>query len=205
MNTVWNFLALVGASAASYGILRLIFPGKLVKADKPVKKPKAPAEAESSGTAGEKPEESEVDILLKQGVDAVNELYRLRGVIPEPSVRERIDQLADLTGKIFADIVDDPEDIPAVKRFAGYYLPTTMKLLNAYDRMSGQGDGQNVSGTLKRIEEILDTTVKAYQKQYDSLFANEALDIETDISVMETMMKREGLTGKDFEVRTQGK
>ena len=57
---------------------------------------------------------------------------------------------------------------------------------------------ENVSGTLKRIEDILDTTVAAYQKQYDALFANEAMDIETDITVLESMLKREGLTGKDF-------
>ena len=106
--------------------------------------------------------------------------------------------IAVLTEKIFADIVEDPNDVPQVKRFAGYYLPTTMKLLNAYDRMSGEGSGQNVSGTLRRIEDILDTTVQAYRKEYDSLFANEALDIETDITVLESMLKREGLAGKDF-------
>ena len=70
-----------------------------------------------------------------------------------------------------------------------------MKLLNAYDRMSGQGEGENVSATLDRIRDILDTTAAAYRKQYDALFANEALDIETDITVLESMLKREGLAG----------
>ena len=59
-------------------------------------------------------------------------------------------------------------------------------------------DGQNINGTLRRINEVLDTTVTAYEKQLDALFLNQALDIETDIAVLESMLKKEGLTGKDF-------
>ena len=86
-----------------------------------------------------------------------------------------------------------------IKRFSSYFLPTTIKLLNAYDRMSDINvDGENISATKKRITDILDTTVAAYEKQYDALFANQALDIETDIIVLENMLKKEGLSGRDF-------
>ncbi len=74
-----------------------------------------------------------------------------------------------------------------------------MKLLNSYDRFASMGEGENVSGTMRKIEDVLDATVKAYRNQYDALFTNQALDIETDIEVLKTMMKREGLVGKDFE------
>ena len=75
-------------------------------------------------------------------------------------------------------------------------LPTTIKLLNAYDRMGSQGiEGSNISGTMTSIEEMLDTAIAAYRKLLDSLFANQAMDIETDISVMNTLLKREGLSG----------
>ena len=184
---LWHLLVFLAALLGTYFLLKKLFPGteKIIDVPEP--------EPEPTGNP-------EVDALTREGKQAVAELRRLRGSIREPSVRSRVEELASLTEKIFADVVDDPQDVPQVKRFAGYYLPTTMKLLNAYDRMSGQGAGDNVSGTLKRIEDILDTTVAAYRKQYDALFANEALDIETDITVLESMLKREGLSGKDFNV-----
>ena len=95
--------------------------------------------------------------------------------------------------------MDDPNDYKMIKRFSNYFLPTTIKLLNAYDRMSEINiDGENISATKQRINEILDTTITAYEKQYDALFANQALDIETDIIVLENMLKKEGLSSSDF-------
>ncbi len=184
---LWHFLLFLAVLLGAYFLLQKLFPGTEKVVDVPEPEP------EPTG-------DPEVDALTREGRKAVAELQRLRGSIREPSVRSRVDEITALTEKIFADIVEDPKDVPQVKRFAGYYLPTTMKLLNAYDRMSGEGSGENVSGTLKRIEDILDTTVTAYRKQYDALFANEALDIETDITVLESMLKREGLSGKDFDV-----
>ena len=86
-----------------------------------------------------------------------------------------------------------------------YYLPTTIKLLNAYDRMDSQGiEGENIDKSLKSITEMLDAAISAYKKQLDSLFANQALDIETDIAVMNAMLNREGLSDKkDFNVRDE--
>lgn len=184
---LWHFALLAAVSVGAYLLLRKLFPGTREEVDVPEPEP------ESTGDA-------ETDALVAEGQRAVKELRRLRASIHEPSVRSRIDEITALTEKIFQDILVDPSDVPQIKRFAGYYLPTTMKLLNAYDRMSGEGSGEHVTGTLRRIEDILDTTVTAYQKQYDALFANEALDIETDITVLESMLKREGLGGKDFKV-----
>ena len=84
-----------------------------------------------------------------------------------------------------------------------YYLPTTLKILNAYDRMSAAGvDGENISSTKARVEQMMGTIVTAFRKQLDSLFGAEAMDISADISVLETMMAREGLTGQRMEAET---
>ena len=84
-----------------------------------------------------------------------------------------------------------------------YYLPTTLKLLNSYDRMSAQGvSGENISGTMNRVENMMETIVQAFEKQLDSLFGAEALDISTDITVLDNMMAREGLV-EDAIHRTQ--
>lgn len=181
----WHFLILIALSAAAFFGLSKAFPGTVEKVE-------IPPEPVTTGNA-------EADALLREGELAVSEMRRLRDSIKSPSVSKKVDELTDLTDRIFKDIVDDPADIPQVRRFASYYLPTTIKLLNAYDRMYSQGiEGENISGTIKRIEDILDTTIEAYKKQLDALFANQALDIDTDITVLESMLKREGLAGKDF-------
>ncbi len=101
-----------------------------------------------------------------------------------------------ISDKIVQDAIQDPADVPQIRKFLNYYLPTTIKLLNAYDRMSDLGiEGENLSKSMSSIECMLDTAIEAYKKQLDSLFANQALDIETDISVMNRMLAREGLTG----------
>ena len=129
---------------------------------------------------------------------AIKEMGRLYGSIQSPEVRSRINELMRISDKIIQDAIDDPSDVPEIRKFLDYYLPTTIKLLNAYDRMSGQGiEGENLSKSMHSIEEMLDTAVDAFKKQLDSLFEDQALDIETDISVMNRMLEREGLTGDD--------
>ena len=84
-----------------------------------------------------------------------------------------------------------------------YYLPTTLKLLNAYDRMSAAGvSGENIDTTLNKVEGMMRNIVAAFEKQLDALYGSDALDISTDITVLETMMAREGLTGQPLKAET---
>ena len=128
---------------------------------------------------------------------------RLYMSIKDVEVRQKINEIMRITDKITQDAINDPSDIPQIKKFMNYYLPTTIKLLNAYDRMSAQGiEGENLDKSMKNINEMLDAAIVAYKKRLDSLFANQALDIETDIEVMNTMLAREGLTGgSDFRIK----
>lgn len=136
----------------------------------------------------------EVQAVVDEGERAHRELEHLYATIPNLEVKGKIRELINVSDKIIEDAVNDPSDVPQIKKFLDYYLPTTIKLLNAYDRMGAQGiEGENISGTMQSIEEMLDTAVAAYKKLLDSLFANQALDVETDIEVMNTLLKREGL------------
>ena len=138
----------------------------------------------------------EVQAIVDEGARARTELKRLYASIPDLAVKRKIAELIDISDKIVADAVADPSDVPQIKKFLDYYLPTTIKLLNAYDRMGAQGiQGENITGTMKSIDQMLDTAIAAYKKLLDSLFANQAMDIETDISVMNTLLQREGLSG----------
>lgn len=147
----------------------------------------------------------EIDPIIEEGNRALSEMGRLYMSIKDDEVRRKINELMRITDKITRDAIDDPSDIPQIKKFMSYYLPTTLKLLNTYDRMSSQGiEGDNLGRSMNSINEMLDTAIEAYKKRLDSLFADQALDIETDIQVMNTLLAREGLAGdKDFEMKTQ--
>ena len=144
----------------------------------------------------------EIDPIIEEGNKALAEMGRLYISIKDTEVRGKINEIMRITDKITQDAINDASDIPQIKKFMNYYLPTTIKLLNAYDRMSAQGiEGENLDKSMKSINEMLDDAIVAYKKMLDSLFANQALDIETEIDVMNTMLAREGLTGeKDFNI-----
>lgn len=180
---LWHFIILIAAMAASYVILSKLFPGTV----ETVKEPKPEPEPVTTGNP-------EHDALLRQGEQAVKEMGKIMQSVKDPGVRGKIIRIIELTDKIFKDIVTDPGDYKAVKRFANYFLPTTLKLLYTYDRMAAIDiRGENIDATKGNILNALDATITAFEKQYDALFANQALDIETDITVFEAMLKKEGL------------
>ena len=168
-----------------------------------VRKSDAPAQQPAPAKKSYGPE---IDPIVQEGNRALSEMGRLYTSIKDPEVRQKINEIMRITDKITQDAIEDPSDIPQIKKFMNYYLPTTIKLLNAYDRMSSQGiEGENLTKSMNSINEMLDAAIEAYKKRLDSLFANQALDIETDIQVMNTMLAREGLTGeKDFQVAEAG-
>ena len=137
----------------------------------------------------------ELDKMISDGELAIREMKRLNDSIKDETISSQIDRLEEVSGKIFDCVKADPEKLPQIRKFMNYYLPTTLKLLNAYDRMSSQGvEGQNISGTMERVESMMSNIVTAFERQLDSLFGDQALDISTDITVLENMMAREGLS-----------
>ena len=97
-----------------------------------------------------------------------------------------------------------PKKLPQIRRFLNYYLPTTLKILNAYDRMDAAGiSGSNIDTTKQKVESMLTTIVQAFDRQLDALFGEEALDISTDITVMENLLAQEGLGG--LNLNSEGK
>ena len=137
----------------------------------------------------------EVAALIKERDRAVSEMRRLNDNIPDPRLSQQIDDLEEVTGKIVDQVVSQPKKLPQIRRFMDYYLPTTLKLLNAYDRMDSTGiAGDNITATKDKVSAMMDTIVHAFDRQLDALFGEEALDISTDITVMENLLAREGLT-----------
>ncbi|MGM9662542.1 MAG: 5-bromo-4-chloroindolyl phosphate hydrolysis family protein [Oscillospiraceae bacterium] len=158
--------------------------------------PEKPKEEKPTGNA-------ELDKMLKEGRMALAEMRRLDDNIQDEKVSADIRRLEQVSEKIFEQVKADPKKLPQIRKFMDYYLPTTLKLLNAYDRMGAQGvEGENINATMEKVDRMMDTVVKAFEKQLDSLFGAEAMDISTDITVLETMMAREGLTEQELKAET---
>lgn len=203
--TLINILIVLTSAGAAGGLAALIARGRAKrKAKKLEKELQKQAKNNPAGKAApvKKSYGPELDPIIQEGNRALSEMGRLYMSIKDPEVRQKINEIMRITDKITQDAIADPADIPQIRKFMNYYLPTTIKLLNAYDRMSSAGvEGENIDKSMKNINDMLDAAIEAYKKRLDALFENQALDIETDIEVMNTMLAREGLSGtKDFDI-----
>ena len=193
----WHYAAAAAASVAVYALGRKVFwrDRVIVTPDpEPQKAAEEPSKAQTKQP--DPPKDPEVAALLAERDKALGEMRRLNDSIDDPVISAQIDHLEEVTGKIIDHVAQNPQKRPQIRRFLDYYLPTTLKILNAYDRMDSAGvSGTNIDGTKGKIEAMMTTLVAAYDKQLDSLFGEEALDISTDITVMEQMLAREGLGG----------
>ena len=188
LNTVGSFII---AAVVSVGVFSLV--------DKALTKEievEVPDEPKTTGNA-------ELDKIMADGEKAISEMRRLNDNIADEKISADIDRLERSSAAIFAQVNAQPEKVPQIRKFMDYYLPTTLKLLNAYDRMSAAGiSGENIDATKDRVEKMMTDIVAAFEKQYDALFGADALDISSDISVLEAMMTREGITGERMEAET---
>ena len=181
LHRLTHFIVVILASALVGGIAKLICKDVVEEVE-------VPAEPETTGNA-------ELDKMIDACDKAIAEMKRLDDNIADEKISAQIVRLGTLTEKILGQVKADPAKLPQIRKFMNYYVPTTLKLLNAYDRMGAQGvEGENISGTMAKVEQMMGTIVIAFEKQLDSLFGSEALDISTDITVLDNMMAREGLS-----------
>ncbi len=186
------------ASFIAYHVGKMLFPDRGYEVQdappsaqqaQPRPQPKQEQKPKSTGNP-------EIDALLVERDRAVGEMRRLNDSIKDVKISAQISHLEVTTGKIIDAVVEKPAKLPQIRKFMNYYLPTTLKLLNAYDRMDSTGvSGANIDGTKGKIEEMLDTICVAFSRQLDALYGEEALDISADIKVMEQMLQQEGIGG----------
>lgn len=160
----------------------------VVSGKAPAPEPKKPSKAKAAEPAAAQEKDEYQKIL--------DELRRVNDEIPDEEMTDKISRLEAVSTKIFEQAKADPEKLPQMRKFMDYYLPTSLKLLNTYAELDKQGiEGENISESKHRIEQTMDTLVKAFETQLDKLFASDALDVSTDIDVMENMLRADGLTG----------
>ncbi len=135
-----------------------------------------------------------VDQLVQQGMKMLADIRAENDGIQDPALTEKINALEDVAKRIFLTVADKPEKAPQIRRFMDYYLPTTLKMLTNYRKLDERGvTGENAEKTKRTVESAMDVVISAFRKQHDQLYQAEALDVSSDVQVLETLLKQDGL------------
>ncbi|MBE6970837.1 MAG: hypothetical protein E7446_01795 [Ruminococcaceae bacterium] len=128
----------------------------------------------------------------------LRKIRRANDRIADETLSRQIDRLEEIAGRIFRLIEEAPEKKAKASTFLNYYLPTTQKLLDSYAEFEEAGvSGGNLSQAKRKIEQTMDNIVSGFERQLDELYRTDAMDIDSDIRVMETMLRRDGAYVED--------
>ncbi len=161
----------------------------------------------AENTAAQKRAEAATPKEAEEGYTGVlRDIRRANDRIADEGLSSKIDRLEEITAQIFRVIEKDSKKEKQVRTFLEYYLPTTQKLLDSYAEFEAAGvNGENLRMAKEKIEETMDNIICGFERQLDALYAAEAMDIQSDIDVMNNMMKRDSAMGaSDFKVSAAG-
>lgn len=149
--------------------------------------------------AEEQKRDARVQEVLDRGNAFIRDIRACNDAIPGQEISDKISRMETLVRKIFDRVEEHPEVVPELKKLMDYYLPMTVKLLKAYADMDAQPvQGENIQNSKREIEATLDTLNTAFEKLLDSIFKTTALDVSSDISVLNTLLAQEGLTDDEL-------
>ncbi len=161
--------------------------GRLVLTDQGYEPPQPEPKKEEKAAPAKENAAAEDDAILRQ-IKEVND------AIPGAEMSRKIDRIGEITKKILDYQRQNPAKAPELRQFLNYYLPTTLKLLKTYAQLDAQGvEGENITAAKERIEGMMDKVVEGFEKQLDQLFQTDAMDIATDVEVLERMLEKDGL------------
>lgn len=136
--------------------------------------------------------------VMEKGQEYIRKIRACNDAIPGQEISGKISHMEIIIQKIFDRVGADPDSLEDIDKMMEYYLPTTVKLLEAYQSLNEQPvQGENIRSSKIEIENTLDTLNGAFEKLLDSLFEDVAWDVSSDISVLHTMLAQEGLAGNE--------
>lgn len=142
------------------------------------------------------PEESaELSRMIREGNDYILKIKELNNAIPGVEISAKLDRLEGLLKEIFVRVREHPEQMSRIHELMDYYLPTSVKLVDAYreyDKVSEPG--KEILSAKKDIENTLDTINSALGKLLNRLFKDSVLDVTTDAQVLKTILAQKGLS-----------
>ncbi|MBR3927761.1 MAG: 5-bromo-4-chloroindolyl phosphate hydrolysis family protein [Clostridia bacterium] len=172
------FLIGISLSAAAWLLAKRFFPGRV-----------------ETITVEEYSGDEEMDRQIKSARELMARIALISKETPDEAIREALASINASAERIIEDVVRDATGRNDAYTFFSYYLPTLDKLLSFYT--ADVGAGENALKSKARIKNSLSMVASAFEKQADNMYKNEAMDIKTDIAVMETMLRSEGLIDKN--------
>lgn len=143
---------------------------------------------------------SEAIAMLQRGQAYLTKIRTSNEEIPDPIVSQKLEQTELILQNIFERAQEHPEVIPDLEQLMNYYLPVTVKLLDAYEELDKQSiQSENIQASKQEIAETLDTLNAAFEKLLDSIFKDTTWDVSTDITVLHTVLAQEGLVDDPFD------
>ena len=149
--------------------------------------------------------DAETQKILDEGQAFIAHIHQKNEEIPGEEISAKLDRLERIVTGIFDQVEKSPESAPDLHRLMSYYLPTTQKLIDTYATLDAQHvEGENIESAKREVETSLDTINDAYEKLFDSFFQHTAWDVGTDVSVMKSMLRQDGLTEDELQQMRQG-
>ena len=146
----------------------------------------------------EQPESGDTPLNLDTARRFAAVLEKEQQLMQDAQAREELAAMHKTTTAICDWLEAHPESQPKTRRFAEYYIPTTLKLLHTYNDVQGQ-QGENAETIRRDIAGILHTLNQAYENLYNNLLSDVAMDISSEIAALQGMLANDGLTGREFE------
>lgn len=146
------------------------------------------------------PQKKELRETIENGNYYIKEIRNINDCLPEENISNKLYRLEKIVTEIFKYIEKKPNKLSDVSKFTNHYLPITLKLVTSYKELSEQlVQGENITTAKNEIEKSIDLINTAFENLLDDMFEDVVLDISSDISVLETLFKQEGLTDNDFD------
>ncbi len=148
------------------------------------------------------PNAAAVEQMKKDGSVYLHKIRLVNDALPEQNISEKLDHLEGTCRKIFNYVEQHPNKLPQIRKMMSYYLPMTLKLVESYEQLENHRiSSPSIDESKAEIHSALDNINLAFENLFDKLLENDLMDLSADISVLETMLAQEGLTGHNNNLK----
>ena len=174
---LWTLVVMLAGAAAAFAAARRVCPPQVIQREVPF----------HTGVG-------DVDQMLTEIQQKLDALHALNEALPDPQLSAAMDRM-ERAGRSIIEVVEaNPAKAKQIRRFANYYLPDAVHVLEQYAAMARQGvRGENAASVRTEVERNMGAIANAFEHQLDALYAAESMDLSADLAVLETLMKNQGL------------
>lgn len=174
---LWALLAALGAAVLAFAGAKKICPPRVVETEVPF----------HTGV-------DDVDAMLTEMQQQLDTLHALNEALPDPQLSAAMARMEKAGRSIVETVEATPAKAKQVRRFANYYLPDAVNVLQQYAKLAKQGvRGENATSIRAEVEHNAASIATAFENQLDALYAAESMDLSADLTVLQNMLKGQGL------------